>query len=549
MSSNFSFPRKKFSYNNAKLYKSLGSLIREYRQWRGISQEAFAESIRISVRELQNWEANSRRVRIENLHDLSEFAGIPMQVLVALNADQPIWYSLRKRFFMYSLIEKAQCSSYELFDSNENREDQTILETVPITTEKQINMILSCHSDLYGTKRSLRKDVIKAAIKIIPDLNIIINDYWGHYVGHRITLPFKMDIYQALKTQKTIEDYLTGEMISDIIALGEGVFLVYSTFVANIITSSLLSNATQTLSKQIKRKDRYVFVTHTVTRESEIILKNLGMTFVRDYAHLGDEVCPVLYETKLDYQLRPDGPLGWMIKSGAEKALTNNKIIKGRQKQSPAIPCTKLSDLVSPFKIYFPEEMAQPDALTVDKNADALTADTFSSDRGKRNYQKRLGAQIPKFKITNEVCPNTKCTLYAKLDKTNIISNGTFRTKDGTALRRFICKECGKSFCNTTPIIFHGLRSPDEKILNALRLLVKGMSLRGVAEIIGVDPRSVRSWLKVTAEQNEKIKAMLIKELKVSPIELEALCAFAKSNSLRKRALLCRAKNKSYTTE
>lgn len=76
----------------------------------------------------------------------------------------------------------------------------------------------------------------------------------------------------------------------------------------------------------------------------------------------------------------------------------------------------------------------------------------------------------------------------------------------------------------------------------ALRLLVKGMPLRGTAEVLEAKLDTVRHWLKLAAEQSEKIDALLLKELKVSQVELDALWAFVKKNSLRQRAILWRAK-------
>ena len=77
----------------------------------------------------------------------------------------------------------------------------------------------------------------------------------------------------------------------------------------------------------------------------------------------------------------------------------------------------------------------------------------------------------------------------------------------------------------------------------ALKLLVKGMPLRGVAEVLEVKLDTVRYWLKVTAEQSEKIDAMLMKELKVSQVELDALWTFVKKNTLRQRAMLWKVKS------
>lgn len=147
-----------------------------------------------------------------------------------------------------------------------------------------------------------------------------------------------------------------------------------------------------------------------------------------------------------------------------------------------------------------------------------------------------------KYKFRNIACPNPKCSLYGKKAKGNIISNGTYPTKEGTTARRFVCKECGESFCNRAGTIFYDLRSPEEKVLMAIKLLVKGMPLRGVAEVLEVKLDTVRHWLKVAAEQSEKVDALLMKELKVSQVELDALWSFVKKNSLRQRAILWRAK-------
>lgn len=148
----------------------------------------------------------------------------------------------------------------------------------------------------------------------------------------------------------------------------------------------------------------------------------------------------------------------------------------------------------------------------------------------------------PKYELKNEACPNAKCARYGETGKGNIVSNGTYPTKEGGLGRRFLCRECGESFCSRAGTIFYDLRSPEEKVLMALKLLVKGMPLRGVAEVLEVKPDTVRHWLKVAAKQSEKIDAILMKELKVSQVELDALWTFVKKNTLRQRAMLWKAK-------
>ncbi|MBU3948013.1 MAG: helix-turn-helix domain-containing protein [Proteobacteria bacterium] len=491
------------SPHNTVLYESLGSLIKDYRRWRKISQERLAELIRVGDRELRNWEANRRRVSTENLHDISEVTGIPMQVCVALNAGQPIWYSLRKRLFMYSSLENAQFASPELFRHRETSGDNALLKRVTISKDKHIGMILSCHKDLYGSEKLLLSNVIKAATRILPDLNNIIIDSWNHYIGHQVCLPIQMDAYQTLKKQKSIENYINSDIISDIIALGGGVFFYYSTFGANISAASrLILDGARGLSK-IEQKEQYLIASHTVTKESAIIQENAGMRFAQDYACGHDGIRSAIYEIGLDYYLRQNGPVGWILDQFTEEALSKNM---KRDKFSS----------------------------TVDKPS--LIVD--------RNRQDNQDAKTP----VHEACTNATCRQYGKPEKGNIVSNGTYSKKDGTTGRRFLCKECGKSFCSRTGTIFYDLRSPEEKVYQAIKLLAKGMTLKYVANFLGIKFVTVSHWLKIAARQREKIDAMLINEPEISRSELDAFWTFVKKNSLRQRAHLFSTKKKPHKT-
>jgi hypothetical protein len=77
----------------------------------------------------------------------------------------------------------------------------------------------------------------------------------------------------------------------------------------------------------------------------------------------------------------------------------------------------------------------------------------------------------------------------------------------------------------------------------ALRLLVKGMPLRGVADVMAVKLDTVRHWLRVAAEQSEEVSVMLVRQLKVAQVELDALWSFVKKNDLRRRATLWRERS------
>lgn len=147
-----------------------------------------------------------------------------------------------------------------------------------------------------------------------------------------------------------------------------------------------------------------------------------------------------------------------------------------------------------------------------------------------------------KYDLSHEACPNPQCKLFGKKGQGNIVSNGTHPGRERIKLRKLLCKECRGSFCERSGTIFYDLRSPEEKVLMALKLLVKGMPLRGVAEVMEVKLDTVRRWLRRAGEQSEQVNALLLKELKVSQVELDALWSFVKKNDLRRRANLWREK-------
>lgn len=144
----------------------------------------------------------------------------------------------------------------------------------------------------------------------------------------------------------------------------------------------------------------------------------------------------------------------------------------------------------------------------------------------------------PTHNLKDKTCPNPACELYGKTGMGNIIANGTIKARSGDVRQRFLCTVCRGSFCSRTGTIFYDLRSSEEKVLLALKLLVKGMSIRGVAETIGVSADTVSRWLTIAAEHCEEVNQILLSKLKVSKVELDALWTFVKKNSLRQRGML-----------
>lgn len=142
-----------------------------------------------------------------------------------------------------------------------------------------------------------------------------------------------------------------------------------------------------------------------------------------------------------------------------------------------------------------------------------------------------MGARGPKSSFTNVACPNRDCNHYGKVKQGNIASNGTKRTKSGR-VRNFLCRSCGKSFCHRQGTVFYDLKTPEERVLLAIKMLLRGMSLRGIADVLGVKLDTVRSWLIRSAAHAEAVNDQLIKEISVSRVELDELWTFVQKKGL-----------------
>ena len=146
-----------------------------------------------------------------------------------------------------------------------------------------------------------------------------------------------------------------------------------------------------------------------------------------------------------------------------------------------------------------------------------------------------MGKRGPKPKFSDVACTNAECRYYGLANQGNVVGNGTYETKSGR-VRKYICSTCGKIFCDLSNTMFYDLRTNDEKVVLALKLIMKGMSQRSTAEVLGVSPRSVSTWLSRASEQSEAVSEAHLKDLKVPKVEMDELWTFVgKKESRRTR--------------
>jgi len=144
-----------------------------------------------------------------------------------------------------------------------------------------------------------------------------------------------------------------------------------------------------------------------------------------------------------------------------------------------------------------------------------------------------LGKRGPKPKFLEVACPNEECEQYGCAGQGNIVGNGTYKTKSGR-VRKYVCRTCGKVFCDRSNTMFYDLRTSEDKIVLALKLILKGMSQRSIAEVLEVCPKSVSTWLSRASDQSEAITETKLKNLDVSRVEMDELWTFVEKKESQK---------------
>jgi transposase-like protein len=113
----------------------------------------------------------------------------------------------------------------------------------------------------------------------------------------------------------------------------------------------------------------------------------------------------------------------------------------------------------------------------------------------------------------SEPCPHCQGTSVHK--------NGTSRGR-----QRWRCGDCGKTFGATLGTPLYRLRTPLAQIVVALRIVMRRGSLSGAEEITGHKRETVRRWLLRVRAQAEAVNEVLVKELELDEVEVDAFWSF-----------------------
>ena len=89
---------------------------------------------------------------------------------------------------------------------------------------------------------------------------------------------------------------------------------------------------------------------------------------------------------------------------------------------------------------------------------------------------------------TQAFCPNRDCPARGLSGKGNICVHAQKE-------RRFICRQCGKTFAERIDTPFYRLRTPTETVTLVVTLLAHGCPIQAIVAAFGFDERTVADWL------------------------------------------------------
>lgn len=209
-----------------KRYTSLGELLVDYREYNKISQSNLAAEFDVDVRTIIRWEKNDTLLKPEKEEAMVDITFIPYQVVRNLNAPVSI-----PTFFDLS-IRKYSLSSL----SNDLPEAEWLKDKLSYSTERlrtieydsDMDNIIRATLMQEHISEAIDRDLLKKAINLLPELNLIMFDTSNYYSGHCVFLPLNEASYNKLRNREIQEKDLTVNDLVDYKYESRPIFFAYS---------------------------------------------------------------------------------------------------------------------------------------------------------------------------------------------------------------------------------------------------------------------------------------------------------------------------------
>lgn len=134
----------------------------------------------------------------------------------------------------------------------------------------------------------------------------------------------------------------------------------------------------------------------------------------------------------------------------------------------------------------------------------------------------------------NQPCPKKTCSHYGQKNQRNIRRSASCMTQSGKR-RIFECTTCREQFSETQDPGVFDLRTPEEQVMMALKMILVRVSLSNISFVLGMNAGTVLAWLERAALKAEEINTALLRELPVTEVQLDEMWKCCTTQSARKR--------------
>jgi len=122
-------------------------------------------------------------------------------------------------------------------------------------------------------------------------------------------------------------------------------------------------------------------------------------------------------------------------------------------------------------------------------------------------------------------CPNPDCSHYRLINRGNISAISTYLTQSGT--RRIFRGGQGEgTFSATRDTVFFALRTPEEKGMMAVKMLLVTVAWSDSGVVLGVTEETVLAWRGSAAKKAHEINTHLLRDLPVTAVQLDERWSF-----------------------
>lgn len=260
-----------------KKYSTLGELLVDYRRINKISQINFAALFEVDIRTILRWEKNETLLKPEKEELLTDITFIPYQVIRNLNAPVaiPTYYDFDLRKYSLSSISKDLPDAEWIKD----KIDKTTQRIRNINNDEDINNIIRFINLQKNDQKSTSKELIRKAVRVLPELNLIITDTSGNYAGHCVYFPLSEETYLKIKSKKIKENELKVEDLVNFKEQKTPVFYCHS------ITADCNENFFYIIGEVLmffrdSKLENYIYALLTSRYDSYDMSKQLGVKLI-----------------------------------------------------------------------------------------------------------------------------------------------------------------------------------------------------------------------------------------------------------------------------